>query len=226
MRFCTASVDSLIIYFGDDISQKVAKKVQDAYLKLRPHKGDLIQELIPSYTSILVQFDILKMDFESLKGKIEKILKQDLPNQARQTSRLIEIPVYYHEEVGLDLEDVALFHKISIKDLIKIHSQKEYLVYAIGFLPGFAYMGEVDKSIQTPRIANPRQSIPKGSVGIADKQTAIYPQKSPGGWRILGRTPLDMFDFSIENYSFLKVGDKVKYKPINKKEFLDLGGVL
>lgn len=224
MHISVASVDSLIIYFSDVICEEGAKKVQSAYDVLKGYKDDFIVELIPSYTSILVRFNLLHVNYHEAKTKVENILKSAKASQKSESFRVVEIPVYYDKEVGFDLEDVADLHDLSVNEVVKIHSQKEYLVYAIGFLPGFAYMGEVDKRITAPRVANPRASIPKGSVGIADNQAAIYPQKSPGGWRILGRTPLDMFDLDFEGYSFLKVGDKVRYKPISKDEFLRQGG--
>lgn len=224
MTFKLAGVDSLILYFGNEISQNVAQKVQNAYKILKTSKNENFLEFTPSYTSILVRFNLLHVNYEEAKGMIEKILKSKKVSTNEENSTLIEIPVYYGLEVGLDLKQIALHHNLSIEEVIKIHSQKEYLVYAIGFLPGFAYMGEVDEKIAMPRLANPRANIPKGSVGIADNQAAIYPQKSPGGWQILGRTPLNMFDLNYDGYSYLKVGDKVKYLPISKKEFLSKGG--
>lgn len=141
-------------------------------------------------------------------------------------SRFIVLPVYYDESVGLDLADMAKDKRMSTQDIIDIHSQQEYFVYAIGFAPGFPYMGEVDESIATPRLANPRAKVPKGSVGIADRQTAVYPRQSPGGWNIIGRTPIEMFDTSYEGFSYFRVGDKVKFMPISQDEFIKQGGEL
>jgi KipI family sensor histidine kinase inhibitor len=138
----------------------------------------------------------------------------------------MSIPVYYDSSVGLDLVSLAQNKELSVEDVIRLHVQKDYFVYAIGFAPGFPYMGEVDKKIATPRLANPRAKVPKGSVGIADIQTAIYPKQSPGGWQIIGRTPTPMFDASYDGLSYLRVGDKVNFEPISQEMFKKLGGVL
>lgn len=220
-----ASIDSFIIYFSSTISQESAKKVKFAYESIKGAKLSYIKDLVPSYTSLLVRFNALHVSFEEAKEKILTLLKEQNSTKNDSLSRQITIPVLYDTVVGLDLENVAKFHNLSIQEVIEIHSSKEYLVYAIGFLPGFAYMGEVDERIVTPRLANPRAKLPKGSVGIADNQTATYPKESPGGWRILGRTPINMFDLSYDGFSYLHVGDKVSYKPISKDEFLELGGI-
>lgn len=222
MNFCQTSTDSFIIYFGDTINEKTAQKVQSVYKALKETNSQKITDLTPSYTSILVVYDFLNYSFEEIKNWIENMAIQG--SLQEESKNVVEIPVYYGLEVGLDLQDIASFHNLSVKEVIWLHTNQIYSVYALGFLPGFAYMGEVNEKIATPRVANPRASIPKGSVGIADNQAAIYPKKSPGGWRILGRTPLEMFDLKYDGYSFLKVGDKVKYKEISKDEFLKMGG--
>lgn len=222
MKFEVASVDSLIIYFGDSIGEEVASRVRGAFFALKGSNEFI--ELIPSYTSLLVKYDFMKYSFEEMveliKGRI------DSSSGTEVESRSITLPVYYGLEVGLDLEDMAKSKDLSIKEIIKIHTQKEYFVYAIGFAPGFPYMGEVDRLIATPRLANPRAKVPKGSVGIADTQTAIYPRLSPGGWNIIGRTPVEMFDKSYEGFSYFRVGDRVRFESISKDEFIKLGGEL
>lgn len=128
--------------------------------------------------------------------------------------------------VGLELEAISASKNLSVEEIIALHVEKDYFVYAIGFAPGFPYMGDVDSRIASPRLANPRAKVPKGSVAIADRQTAIYPKQSPGGWNILGRTPIEMFSRSYDGLSYLRVGDKVNFEPISKEKFLKLGGVL
>ena len=128
--------------------------------------------------------------------------------------------------MGLDLEYMSLKTKLSIDEIIKIHSDKLYDVYAVGFLPGFAYLASVDERIALPRLSSPRKQIPKGSVAIADTQTAVYPQASPGGWNIVGRTAMKLFDKNLETLSPFNVGDKVKFNPISKEEFLLQGGII
>jgi len=224
MEFKLASVDSLIIYFGNEISQDVASKVKNAYLNLKQKSIDGVIEIVPSYSSIFITYDIFKYDFDSIKKVLQESISEEV--NADVSENIVTIDVYYGTEVGLDLEDMSKKTGLSIEEVILIHSQKLYDVYAIGFLPGFAYMASVDKKIAMPRLSSPRKQIPKGSVSIADTQTAVYPQASPGGWNIIGRTALELFDKNLESLSPLSVGDKVKFNPITKEEFLAQGGVI
>ncbi|MBL0686462.1 MAG: 5-oxoprolinase subunit PxpB [Sulfurospirillum sp.] len=224
--FNVASVDSVIIYFGQKISESVAKDVRSAFYALKNAKIESITELVPSYTSIMVTYNFLKISHKDICKKIDEVLRVVDKSCSENRARLISIPVYYGLEVGLDLQKLSKIKNRSIDEIISLHVDKEYFVYVIGFSPGFPYMGEVDPILATSRLANPRAKVPKGSVGIADNQTAIYPQSSPGGWQILGRTPIELFDTSYDGFSYLKVGDRVKFKQVNKKQFLELGGKL
>ncbi len=224
MKFCIAGVDSLIIYFGDKIEEKTAIKVKKAYLYLKNLNLDGIIEIVPSYTSIFIQFDIFKYDYESLKEFLEKNIKFDFIYDFEK--KIITIDVYYGIEVGFDLEKIAFEKSLSIDEIVQIHSNKVYDVYAIGFLPAFAYLASVNERISTSRLQTPRKEVPKGSVAIADNQTAIYPQNSAGGWNIIGKTAFEVFDKNLENLSIFEVGNRVKFNPISKDEFLSQGGVL
>jgi KipI family sensor histidine kinase inhibitor len=224
MIFKIVNVDSLIIYFGDKIDEDIALKIKKVYHSLRKLNLDGLIEIIPSYTSIFITFDIFKYDFETLKNIIEQNINLDL--QENFDEKIITVDVYYGTEVGFDLIDMSSKTKLSIEEIIQIHSSKLYDVYAIGFLPGFAYLAKVDERIALPRLTTPRKIVPKGSVAIADTQTAIYPQQSPGGWNIVGKTVFELFDKKLDNLSPLNVGDKVKFNPISKEEFLNQGGVL
>jgi inhibitor of KinA len=133
-------------------------------------------------------------------------------------SRLMEIPVWYN---GSDLNSIAGLHQISVHEVIALHAEMLYDVFMIGFLPGFAYMGTVNPKIATPRHASPRQKVPSGSIAIAGMQTGIYPLESPGGWQLIGRTPLRLFDLNAENPCLLKPGDQVKFIPISQSDFMD-----
>lgn len=222
MRFKIASVDSLIIYFGDDISQLTSSKVKNAYKNLQSQNIEGLIEIIPSYSSIFISFDIFKYTYETLKTKLQSCINIDFKDNSEEI--IVSIDVYYGLEVGLDLENISKTTNLSIEEIIQIHSDKYYDVYAIGFLPGFAYLGNVDKQIAMPRLSSPRKQIPKGSLAIADTQTAIYPQNSPGGWNIIGKSAIDLFDKNLETLSPLRVGYKVKFNPISKEEFLFQGG--
>lgn len=219
-----ASVDSLIIYFGDIIDNQIALNVKKAYLSLKKQNIEGIIEIIPSYTSIFISFDIFRYDFESLKVLLQNSISLDSLDVFEE--KIITIDVYYGIDVGLDLLDISLKTKLTIDEIIEIHSNKLYDVYAIGFLPGFAYLASVDDRIALPRLSSPRKQIPKGSVAIADTQTAVYPQASPGGWNIIGRSAIELFDKKLEKLSPLSVGDKVKFNSISKEEFLSQGGVI
>ncbi|WP_024955017.1 5-oxoprolinase subunit PxpB [Sulfurospirillum arcachonense] len=226
MRFEVASVDSLIIYFGKTIDADTAKDVRRVFFTLKEANLPGITELIPSYTSLLISYDFINFSYEQICKEIQVALEIVSYLDTEMSTRDMLLPVYYGSDVGLDLEELAISKNLSVQDVIDIHSQRTYFVYAIGFAPGFPYMGEVDERIASARLANPRAKVPKGSVGIADTQTAVYPRLSPGGWQIIGRTPVLMFDTSYEGFSYFRVGDKVKFEPISKEEFLKLGGEL
>jgi len=200
MKIETVSVDSVMIYMGIIISEEVLDKVQNTYTRLKSLEH--VVDLTPSYTSILLQYDIFHYDSVSIKNAIINHLSKGDRKYEMDRGKLIKIPVDYTQ--GLDLQSVADFHNISSQELIDKHTQPIYRVYAIGFLVGFAYLGIVDGSIKTPRLETPRTKVPKGSVGIAESQTAVYPEESAGGWNILGITEFD--DFHL-----FEVGDSVRF---------------
>ena len=203
MTIETASVDSVIIYFEQLISEKILDEVQHIYILLK--ELDYIIDITPSYCSILVVYDIFKYDHKSIKEAIiKKCVESVITDQKKQT-KLIKIPTNYKN--NLDLKRVAQHNNLSIREVIELHTKITYRVYAIGFMVGFAYLATVDKKIITPRLESPRKKVPKGSVAIADNQTAIYPQDSAGGWNIIGDTTFDRFDE-------LCVGDAVKFMAI------------
>ena len=224
MKFSISSVDSLIIYFGDVITSETSSKVKKAYRSLKNQNIDGLIEIIPSYTSIFISFDIFKYDYESLKKLLEKNIDFNIKDEFEE--KLIFIDVYYGAEVAYDLEKIAFEKSLSIDEVIQIHSNKIYDVYAIGFLPAFAYLANVDERIATSRLQTPRKMIPKGSVALADNQTAVYPQNSPGGWNIIGKTALELFDKQQDSLSIFEMGNKVKFNPISKEQFLSQGGIL
>ncbi len=224
MRFCIAGVDSLIIYFSDFIEEKTAKEVKNAYKCLKKLNLDGLIEIIPSYTSIFIQYDIFKYDYESLKSLIKNSINLDIEDNFEE--KIITIDVYYGLETGFDLEKISLEKSLTMDEIIQIHTSLIYDVYAIGFLPAFAYLGRVDEKLATARLSTPRTFVPKGSVAIADNQTAVYPQNSPGGWNIIGKTALELFDKKLDNLSIFEVGNKVKFNSISKEKFLSQGGVL
>jgi len=178
-----------------------------------------VEELVPTYRSLLVRYDPLKTTYEQLVFRIKDIERTLNNVSIKMASRRITIPVVYGGDYGPDLGYVAKFHGLSEEQVVKLHSEREYTVYMIGFVAGFPYLGEVSDKIATPRLETPRLKVPAGSVGIAEKQTGIYPCEAPGGWRIIGRTPIKLFNPLREPPAMLKPGDKVEFKPISVKEF-------
>ena len=220
IKFNTASVDSFVISFSNEISLEVSQVIKFYFQEI--NKIEYIIDVVPSYTTILITFDIFNTSLEKLQNQILDI-NFTSDNQENE-STIIEIPSYYGEEVGLDLKRIGEINNISVKDIIEIHSSQIYTVFTIGFAPGFAYLGQVDKKIATPRLDSPRRIVKKGSIAIADTQTAIYPQDSPGGWNIIGLTTFNMFNKELDNLCPLSMGDKIKFKPISQAEFINLGG--
>lgn len=225
MDIKVASVDSVIIYFDNKISIETSNKVKAVYSYLKQLDNKNFIDIIPSYSSILITYNILNFNFNEIKKYLEKELK-NINYEKKTSSKLIEIDVYYAEEVGLDLQRVASLNNISIDEVIKLHSSKIYDVYTIGFLPGFAYLGIVDDKIATKRLDTPRKKTPKGSVSIADTQTAVYPKDSPGGWNIIGRTAFEFFDKNLKELSPIDINTRIKFNPISKEEFLKQGGII
>lgn len=224
MQIKQISFDTLIIYFENKISKEVSINVKTAYNSILNQNIEGLIDIIPSYSSILINYDFFKYEFKTLKRILEEKIVLDKSNEI--IDEVLNIDVYYGLEVGFDLEEISKKTKLSIDEIINLHSHKFYDVYAIGFLPGFAYLGEVDEKISIPRLETPRKIIPKGSVAIANTQTAIYPQNSPGGWNIIGKTLFKCFDKNLKSLSPFKVGQKIKFNPISKKEFLAQGGIL
>ncbi|WP_286263154.1 5-oxoprolinase subunit PxpB [Thalassotalea atypica] len=208
-------------YEGGNTSELIAALAK----KLAAHLSSVITEVVPSYQSMLISFDLFKVDHLSLSRRIHA-LAAEVTLFDVDSAKEVTLPVYYHSSVGADLSRIAQQAKISIEDVIKIHQRPTYTVQAIGFAPGFSYLGDVDPKIITPRLNTPRTKVPKGAVAIANNQTAIYPQVSPGGWNIIGLCPTTLFDPNTEQPSLLSVGDKVKFLAIDKQQFIELGGKL
>lgn len=226
MKIEQVAPNALIITFSNSISIESLQVVQKAYKNIQSLEDKYLLEITPSYTTIFISFDLQYYTFEQLKDKLLEIV--NLNTLLKFDEILVNIDVYYGNEVGLDLDKIATEKKLSVEDIIEIHSQKIYDVYAMGFLPGFAFLGQLDERIATHRLRTPRNKVAKGSVAIADTQTAIYPNNSAGGWNIVGKTSRELFfkKNSLDTISLLDVGKQVKFNPITKKEFLSNGGKL
>lgn len=218
-RYLLAGDKSIVVEFGNLISEEINKKVVSLMEAIENSAiNDFIDEMIPTYRSLMINYNPLKIDFDSLLKEV-KLLEKNIKSSGTIKKNIIEIPVLYGGEYGPDIENVAKHNNLSIEEVIKIHSEKEYLIYMLGFTPGFPYLGGMDERIETPRLKIPRTKIPGGSVGIASKQTGVYPIDSPGGWQLIGRTPLKLYDPDKESPILLKAGNYVKFVPITKGEF-------
>ncbi|MDT8893944.1 5-oxoprolinase subunit PxpB [Halomonas sp. I1] len=186
--------------------------------------GDALVDLVPSYTTLLVVFDPLAMAPEEARQRLTTLLADLQPDEARDDAEPRELPTWYDPSVGPELERLAERANMSIEQVIEQHSQAEYRVFALGFAPGFAFMGRVDERIACPRLETPRRRVPRGSVAIAERQTSAYPLVSPGGWNLVGRTSAVLFDRHREGFSLLAVGDRVRFVPVSRVEFERLGG--
>lgn len=234
--------DSAVTFkLGEEISIEVHQRVQALYKGVGQASWPEVQGVVPAYNSLTLYFCPLKGSYEQLVAKVKAIYQESMAidvgievvgidefeadglvfegfDEAKGSAYKV-IPVCYEEPFALDLERVASENKLSPQQIIELHSQSIYTVYMLGFSPGFPYLGGLAKELITPRLSAPRQEIPAGSVAIGGQQTGIYPYKSPGGWNVVGCTPLNMFDSWREKPSLLQPGDKVKFVPISTAEF-------
>lgn len=231
IRLEVAGESSLMLYFSDHgqassaFTPSISSLVQQAEQLIRLHFSAEIIDLVSSYASILVVFDLCVIDHHQLRNQLRSVLKQ-CGSVSMKQGRLVELPAYYSLESGMDLTRIAHHANLTVEQVISLHQAQEYRVYAIGFAPGFAYLGEVDERIAMARLTTPRVKVPKGAIAIADRQTAVYPAQSPGGWNIIGLCPIDMFNPKAEPTMPVEVGDRVKFVAIDKTKFFELGGVL
>ncbi len=210
---------ALLVSFGEVIDDEINARVHAIARAIEESNFEWLVETVPAYSSLLVIYDPLKVSHSEVEVSIGPLLNAE--GRAFE-GRLIEIPVVYGSSYGPDIEFVANYTGLSVDDVIEIHSKPVYRVYFLGFLPGFAYLGGMDERIATPRLEKPRLKVPAGSVGIAGKQTGIYPLESPGGWRLIGRTPLRLFSPAKEPPTLLQLGDRVKFVPIEESEFREI----
>jgi len=208
---------SLLVELGDEISLAVNQRVRELFLTLERHGIEGVVEAIPCYRSLHIVYDPLKITVSALLDRI-KDLRRTMNGAQIPKPRTLKIPVVYGGEYGPDLVWVARYHKISPEEVIRLHAGSTYNVYGIGFAAGYAYTGSLPDALVTPRRETPRTAVPQGSVGIGQKQTGVYPVESPGGWQILGRTPMKLFDPTRLPPTPLEMGDLVRFFPIRGEE--------
>ena len=211
---CAISID-----FGQVIDPKINRQIRQVIEQIKVLQLDGIIELVPTYCALLVQYDAMVYTYSDICRILDPILQESVTDSGNERVTIVEIPTIYGGEYGPDLGFVASHNHISEAEVVSIHSGTDYLVYMLGFIPGFTYLGGMDPRIATPRLSSPRTLIPAGSVGIAGEQTGTYPSDSPGGWQIIGRTPVTMYDMSKEKAALLSAGDYVRYVPIDEQEY-------
>lgn len=222
--------NAVIIELGEDINIETQQKVKMITSILDNNPPEWMIEYIPAFTTVTVFYDPVKtsnllnykiLPYDYVCGQLQQLLAK-LKADKKIKPRVVEIPVCYGGEFGPDLEYVAAFNGLTTEEVIDIHSSSDYLVYMIGFAPGFPYIGGMSEKIATPRRETPRLKIPSGSVGIAGKQTGVYPIETPGGWQLIGRTPLKLFRPNKELPSLLMAGDKIQFVPISYNEYKEM----
>lgn len=217
---------AVTLQIGSEISEEINRKVVSVLHTLREANLPGVRELVPSYSAVCIHYDPAVLSFEALEETLKHLETKELTSSSA-SQEIVEIPVCYGGDLGPDLDYVAEHNGLSVQEVIDIHSGNTYLVYMLGFLPGFAYMGGMDERIATPRLTSPRARIPAGSVGIAGGQTGIYPLASPGGWQLIGRTPLKMFSMEGETGKFaLSAGDRVRFVPITEEQYREMEAAL
>jgi inhibitor of KinA len=218
LRFRAASEQAVLVYLGDEIGQAAHERVVGLLRLLQNEHPPWVQNLQPAYCSLMVSFDACQIDHAQVEAALRKYERR-AGNFALPTPRLVEIPVCYGGEFGPDLEEVATLHGLKQERVEEIHASQVYRAYFLGFAPGFAYLGDLPAEIATPRLPTPRKRVPAGSVAIAGRQTAIYPFATPGGWRLIGRTPVPVFRADRDPMEVISVGDEVRFVPIAHAEF-------
>ncbi|WP_339229779.1 5-oxoprolinase subunit PxpB [Aeribacillus sp. FSL K6-2833] len=208
----------IIIQFGTEISEAIYQQIRQYVYRLEQIRIEGIVEWVPAYTTLAVFYRPNIISYDELSQKLlkigEKIESMPVPDPI-----VIEIPTLYGKEAGPDIQFVAETNGLSEEEVVKIHSSSDYLIYMIGFVPGFPYLGGMDKRIAAPRKKTPRSRIPAGSIGIAGEQTGIYPLETPGGWQIIGRTPVKLYDPQKQDPTLLKAGDYIRFVPITEREY-------
>ncbi len=219
MKILSAGDRAVTVDFGNVISEEINLEVTTLAAKMQRRNEPGIEELVPTYRSLLVRFDPILISRAALIKMIENVTKENTEKKQEEKRRIHIIPCCYGGPFGEDLEGLSQVTRRSTRDIIRMHSKTDYLIYMMGFLPGFVYLGGMDPRIAAPRLESPRVEIPAGSVGIGGSQTGIYPVASPGGWRLIGKTPVPLFCPKAEHPMLCTAGEYIRFEPIREDEF-------
>lgn len=221
IKILTAGDSSILLEFGKEISPQINARITALVRLMKEQEIEGVVDLIPSFCALLINYDPRVISYGRMKKRLEKLLKLEFQTGV-SAARIFEIPVCYGGEYGPDLDNIAALAKMEPEEVIQIHASKDYLIYMLGFLPGFSYLGGLNERIHTPRLANPRIKIPAGSVGIGGSQTGIYPLDSPGGWQLLGLTPVKTYDPDREIPILFEAGDYIRFVPITDEKYKEI----
>ncbi len=220
-RFLPAGDRALCVELGNAISPEISQLVRSLFLAVQKQSIPGIQDIVPTYRSILVYYDPMRTPFSELESNLRTLIDR-LEQVVTDAPRVVRVPTVYGGEYGPDLEYVAGHNGLTTEDVVRIHSGTDYLAYMMGFTPGFTYLGGLSERIATPRLQTPRTAIPAGSVGIAERQTGVYPIRSPGGWQLIGRTPMRIFDPDRDPPVAVEPGDYMRFVPVGEDEYLEI----
>jgi len=218
-RYLPFGDKALIVKFDSTISPEISRRVHALDKAITSANLLGVKECVPTYCSLLVSYDPAQVSYEKLVSEVKRVEKLSKAHVSEEKARRAVIPVVYGGDFGPDILRLAQYHDLKESDVIRIHSERDYMVHMIGFIAGFPYLGEVADEIATPRLETPRIRVPEGSVGIAEKQTGIYPREAPGGWQIIGRTPIKLFDPLWQPPALLQPSDIVRFRPVSMDEF-------
>lgn len=221
IKVMPAGDSALVVEFGNEINEAVNEKVHALAKKIRQENIPGITEMIPTFRSLLVSYDMLQISYSKLSVMLSVLSRELEMNQAAH-HRIVKIPCCYGARFGADLTDMERLTGLSREEIIELHSSVDYKIYMLGFLPGFVYLGGLDKRLEVPRLDTPRVRIGKGAVGIGGNQTGIYPMDSPGGWRLIGGTPVDLYDPEREDPVLLRAGEYIRFVPISIMDYYDI----
>jgi len=220
VKISVAGDSAVFIELPAKISPDINRKIHLLSSAIEKKKIEGVVEVVPTYRSLCIYYNPVEIELEKLLIKVDATMSS-VKDEETRSSKEVEIPVVYGGEYGPDLDSVAKYNHLSPEEVIKIHSGKKYLVYMFGFCPGYPYLGGMDERIATPRLKTPRTKVPAGSVAIAETQAGIYPIESPGGWRLIGRTPIKLFDPTEAPPVPFLPGDYIKFVPVSEQEYLD-----